>query len=322
MARWKLILCGGLGIILLAVSITIPMLALGYHTVDEGTIGIYYVGGALDDEVTKPGIHYSNPVWTTVKLIPIHFRTVTLPAINTVTKDGIKNNFHDVEVITSVKSEVVTALLRKYGLQFHKTLVADRVVEEIRLFCANHTIDEVYNTLFLDMVATVEMKVKSAISEFGENGITLHHLTIPKPDIPGSIAENYKAVKVQWTEQLVAKQQQKTEQIKKDTQQLKALADAERQKRVLEIDLQKQHSQKEGDKVISILENQILSARRRNAADDEKYEKEKQAEANKLLFDNSQYFKLQMAKSLSPNTKFFFSGENSSLGSFFAKILE
>ena len=231
---------GSLAIVFLAVVITIIMLAEGYHKVEQGTVGIYYVGGALDDEVTRPGIHYSNPVWTTVKFIPIQSRTDTLPAINTVTKDGIENKFHDVEVITSVKSEAVIALLKKYGLQFHKTLVADRVVEEIRLFCANHTIDEVYNTLFLDMVATVEMKVKNTISELGENGITLHHLTIPKPDIPGSIAENYKAVKVQWTEQLVAKQQQKTEQIKKDTEQLKALADAERQKKVLEIDLLKQ----------------------------------------------------------------------------------
>ena len=49
------------------------------------------------------------------------------------------------------------------------------------------------------------------------------------------IAANYKAVKVQWTEQLVATQQQKTEKIKKETQSIKALLDAEREKDVLEI---------------------------------------------------------------------------------------
>ena len=38
------------------------------------------------------------------------------------------------------------------------------------------------------------------------------NLVIPKPDIPRDIAMNYKAVKVQWTEQLVATQQQKTEE--------------------------------------------------------------------------------------------------------------
>ena len=64
------------------------------------------------------------------------------------------------------------------------------------------------------------------------------NLVIPKPDIPRDIAMNYKAVKVQWTEQLVATQQQKTEEIKKETEKLRAIADAERNKAVLEIKIQ------------------------------------------------------------------------------------
>ena len=47
-------------------------------------------------------------------------------------------------------------------------------------------------------------------------------------------------VKVQWTEQLVATQQQRTEAIKKETESMKAVADAERQKVVLQIDIQKE----------------------------------------------------------------------------------
>ena len=68
-----------------------------------------------------------------------------------------------------------------------------------------------------------------------------------KPEIPRDIAHNYKQVKVQWTEQLVATQQQKTEAIKKETEELKAVADANRQKSVLEIDIQKEIIRKEGE---------------------------------------------------------------------------
>ena len=39
-------------------------------------------------------------------------------------------------------------------------------------------------------------------------------------------------VKVQWTQQLVAVQEQKTEEIKKQTELMKALADANREKEV------------------------------------------------------------------------------------------
>ena len=39
-------------------------------------------------------------------------------------------------------------------------------------------------------------------------------------------------MKVQWTQQLVAVQEQKTEEIKKQTELMKALADANREKEV------------------------------------------------------------------------------------------
>ena len=45
------------------------------------------------------------------------------------------------------------------------------------------------------------------------------------------------------------------------------------------------------------------------------------ASANSKLFDNKGYVQLEMAKALSLNTKFFFSGEGSPLGSVLAKIM-
>merc|ERR1711910_230570 len=99
------------------------------------------------------------------------------------------------------------------------------------------------------------------------------------------------AVKVQWTEQLVATQQQKTEKIKKETQSIKALLDAEREKDVLEIEIEKQLLEKEGEKKMNDLQNEII-----------KDQKEKSAQANKQLY-SPDYVKLEMAKALSQNTK-------------------
>ncbi len=85
----------------------------------------------------------------------------------------------------------------------------------------------------------VKERVETSIDRLAKNGIKILNLVIPKPEIPPDIAANYKQVKVQWTEQLVATQQQKTEAIKKETESLKAVADAERHKAVLQIELQK-----------------------------------------------------------------------------------
>jgi len=48
-----------------------------------------------------------------------------------------------------VETTALISLIRKYGMDFKDTLVYDRIREELRIFCANHTIDEVYNTMFL-----------------------------------------------------------------------------------------------------------------------------------------------------------------------------
>ena len=125
---------------------------------------------------------------------------------------------------------------------------------------------------------------------------------------------------MQWTEQLVAAQQQKTEKIKKETESIKAVLDAERQKKVLEIDIQKDILRKEGERNVSATENEIVKERENSLADVEAYKKTKQAEANKELY-SEQYIQLEMAKSLSNNTKFFFSGETSVLGGLLQKVM-
>jgi len=109
----------------------------------------------------------------------------------------------------------------------------------------------VYNRKFLEIVQRVKENVMISITRLGNDGIEILNLVIPKPEIPPDIAHNYKQVKVQWTEQLVATQQQKTESIKKETEQIKAVADANRQKAVLEIKIQERLIEKEGEKEAS-----------------------------------------------------------------------
>ncbi len=291
------------------------------HTIEEGNVGIYFVQGALDEEYTHPGVHWSVPFVTTIEEITIRPQTETLDSISTVTRDGIQNTFHSIQVLSNVDVQHLIPLIKKFGLSFRQALIYDRVAEELRTFCANHTIDEVYNTMFLDIVGEVKQNVEKSISRLGMDGIKILNVVIPKPDIPRDIAANYKAVKVQWTEQLVATQQQKTEKIKKETESIKALLDAEREKDVLEIELQKDILKKEGEKRMNELENEIIKEREENNAEVAAFKKQKEAEANKALYSEN-YIKLELAKELAKNTKFYFSGENSPLGGLLTKILD
>lgn len=118
----------------------------------------------------------------------------------------------------------------------------------------------------------------------------------------------------------MATQQQKTESIKKETEALKAVADAERQKRVLTIDLEKKILQKETERNVSKINNEIHKEQEENMARVENFKRKLAAEANEVLYSDN-YIKLEMAKALSNNTKLFFSGDQSALGAIFNKIL-
>ena len=65
--------------------------------------------------------------------------------------------------------------------------------------------------------------------------------------------------------------------------------------------------------IIIILQNAAIT-------DDDNYKKTQEAEANARLYTGD-YVKLEMAKALSQNTKFFFSGESSPLGAVLTKIM-
>ena len=66
-------------------------------------------------------------------------------------------------------------MVKAYGSEFKRTLVYDRIKEDLRIFCANNTIDDVYNVKFLDIVEQVKDNVKTSISRLGEVVIIQKH---------------------------------------------------------------------------------------------------------------------------------------------------
>ena len=51
------------------------------HTIEEGSVGLYFVQGALSDRVSPPGIHWAIPLVTQIESVTIRPKTDTLPSI-------------------------------------------------------------------------------------------------------------------------------------------------------------------------------------------------------------------------------------------------
>jgi regulator of protease activity HflC (stomatin/prohibitin superfamily) len=141
--RQQLVVASVVGLVLAVILIVI---ADSHHTVQEGSVGIYFKFGALDETVTQAGVHWKAPFVTDVEEIRVQYQTDTLEMMQAVTKDGIENTFNDVQVISRIQVKNLIPMVRSFGINFREALVFDRVKEELRKFCANHTIDEVYNT--------------------------------------------------------------------------------------------------------------------------------------------------------------------------------
>mgnify|MGYP001378313405 CR=1 FL=1 len=108
---------------------------------------------------------------------------------------------------------------------------------------------------------------------------------------------------------------------KKQTQEIKELADAKRNKAVKMIKLEEQMLQKEVANNISLLENERFRLAEENKARVLKYRKEKEAEGNRLIYTDN-YVKLKMAEVFANNTKLYFSGRRSPLGIIFEKLMK
>jgi len=361
----------GGGFLIASIAVIIAAIMDSRHIVEEGDVGIYYKFGALQDEVTEPGVHWKAAFVGEVKMVQVRPQTDTLYTMTAISKDGVENTFNDVQVISRVKKENLVKMVKSYGLRFRKALIFDRVKEELRIFCANHTIDQVYNTKFLNIVGTVKNNLIHHIETLGDGGLEILNLVVGKPNIPTDIANNYKQVKIQWTEKLVAQQKQQTQLVIKETEKQNAIADAERHKAVLRVTIEKQVLEKEGEQNLALLEaqhqqklelvkketekqqaianaerekevvnitnemrilekkgdqevsdmnNALLRLKAETEADIKKAAIEKEAEANLKLF-TPEYIKLQMAKAISPNTKYYFSGDNAIVSSVMERII-
>ena len=80
--RMKCMVCTGtIGFCFLAIVVA---MADSGHKIMEGTVGIYFKGGALQEHVNNPGIHFTTPFITDIQRIKIRPRTDTMDPIKTV----------------------------------------------------------------------------------------------------------------------------------------------------------------------------------------------------------------------------------------------
>ncbi len=66
-----------LGVVVVLIGILIAVLVSSIHKINEGHVGVYFRHGALQPDITNPGMHMMAPFVTEVKIQKKHQKKVS-----------------------------------------------------------------------------------------------------------------------------------------------------------------------------------------------------------------------------------------------------
>jgi len=169
------------------------LVAVGYvlskfsvHQVEEGHMGLYWVGGALQTRTSQPGIHFTIPFITRVANVQITIQTDTIKNIPCGTSGGSMIYFDSIEVVNRLRSESAWNTVKNYGTEYDKIWVFDKIHHEINQFCSKHTLQEVYIDKFESLDEAPAKALQQSCDEW-KTGIEIVAIRVTKPRIPDAV---------------------------------------------------------------------------------------------------------------------------------------
>ena len=70
----------------------------GIHQVPEGHVGVYFKYGAIQEDITEPGLHYMIPFVTKMERVQVTLKTDKVSNVSCGTSSGINIMFEQIEV--------------------------------------------------------------------------------------------------------------------------------------------------------------------------------------------------------------------------------
>ncbi|XP_063696268.1 erlin-1-like [Culicoides brevitarsis] len=289
---------------LVIVACLAVILQLSLHKVEEGHVGVYYRAGALLPVTSKPGIHLMLPLLTVFKSIQVTLQTDELKNVPCGTSGGVMLYFDRIEVVNILNVDSVLEIVRNYTADYDRALIFDKVHHELNQFCSRHTMHQVFIDLFGEIDDNLKLSLQRDLTEMAP-GLRILSVRVTKPKIPEAIRRNYELMESEKTDLLISVEHQKVVEKNAETDRKKAVIEAEKVAQVSKIQYEQKIMERESQKRIEAIENEIQAEKLKTQTDTEFYRVQKQAEANKLLLTR-EYLELVKYQSLSNNNKIYY----------------
>jgi len=303
--------------VLVAVLVALAslLIAVGLHRVEEGHVGMYWFGGALLDSISDPGYHFMIPGLTIFANVQITLQTDVVKDIPCGTSGGSVIYFDKIEVVNMLDRKKAYQTIKRYGVDYDKTWIFDRIHHEINQFCSSHSLQEVYIDKFDILDEALASSLQKSCDDW-DTGIRIVSIRVTKPRIPEAVRRNYESIETQKTQLLIQVEQEKTARKEEEIQRMRETIKAQKEAEVARIDAEKiatiarinsdkEILQKEAEQKKRAIDDQIFLSQQRAVADAGHYELTKRAEANKLLY-TEEFLRYVLYTSLANNTKIYF----------------
>jgi regulator of protease activity HflC (stomatin/prohibitin superfamily) len=274
------------------------------HRVDEGHVGVMWRAGRLVNTTSHPGIYFVVPFLEVMENMQVTMQTDSVFNIPCGTSGGVMIEFGRVEVVNRLKDTAALNTVRHYGVDYDKMWIFDKIHHEINQFCSTHTLREVYIDKFDTLDENLAETLQSTCDKF-DTGVDIIAVRVTKPRVPEALrrdfeqAESERAALLLSKERLLVVEQQAHNAARKET------IEAEKTKRVREIELAKEVMEKEAAAKISAIEDGMALAKAKAATDAAFYRVTKEAVANEQRLTKA-FLQYTMYTAVANGTKMFF----------------
>ena len=296
------------GILFVLLPVAFVLWNGGVHKINEGHVGVYYRGGAILNELTHPGFHFALPVVTQVYQVQTSVQTDQVTNIPWGTSGGVVIIFEKIEVVNRLKLEYVYETVKNYTVDYDKTWIFDKIHHEINQFCSKNTLQDVYIDKFDTLDESLTETLSSSLKIWAP-GIEIISIRVTKPKVPESLRLSYEKRESEMLAQKLKLQTEKALmeiiQQQAETKKKEAVILAQMDSDVSKIKMEKIIQEKEAQKRIALIQNEIELAQKKAETDAKYYKEVKEIEANEKKL-TPQYLKYSLIQGLTNNVKLYF----------------
>jgi len=296
-------------------GIVVAILAGGLHQVPEGHVAMYWFGGALTDTMNDPGWHWQFPLVYTRDFVQLTLQTDTVTNVPCGTSTGVIITFDRIDVVNQLDRNKAHSTIKRFGVQYDRTFVFDKIAHRINEICSQATLHEVYISRFSSLDEELASALQETCDKF-DTGLSVVSIRVTKPRIPDSVRRNYEEVERATSALLVAAREQEVSRKVEETERMKqtmaatrdaeiAVIQAEREANVTIIDTRKRLAAKEGEQRMEAIHNAMTLARRKAETDAAHYAIVREAEATNAKLTEA-YLRYTLFTSLANSTKIYF----------------